>query len=146
MSIHWNIIQQPKELSTISATTWMNLKDIMKMDKGYILHDFIMMTFQKRQGLEGQTRGQWLQGLRMGSVVDSKGAGKSREFCGGERTVLYLDCVDGYLTYTFVKTHGIVHCNGWILLYISAIDWMFVSLPPKFICWNLIPQRDGVWR
>lgn len=58
MSIQWNIIQQPKELSTISATTWMNLKDIMKMDKGYILHDFIMMTFQKRQGLEGQTRGQ----------------------------------------------------------------------------------------
>lgn len=50
MSIQWNIIQQQKELSTISATTWMNLKDIMKMDKGYILHDFIMMTFQKRQG------------------------------------------------------------------------------------------------
>lgn len=48
----------------------------------------------------------------MGSIVDSKGARKSREFCGGERTVLYLDCVDGYMTYTFVKTHGIVHCNG----------------------------------
>ena len=86
----------------------MNLKDIMKMDKGYILHGDI----SEKARLEGQTRGQWLQGVRMGSIVDSKGAGKSREFCGGERTVLYLDCVDGYMTYTFVKTHGIVHCNG----------------------------------
>ena len=30
----------------------------------------------------------------MGSVVDSKGPGKSREFCAGERTILYLDCVE----------------------------------------------------
>lgn len=50
MSIQWNIIQQQKEISTISATIWMNPKDIMKMDKSFILHDFIMMTFQKRQG------------------------------------------------------------------------------------------------
>lgn len=47
----------------------------------------------------------------MGSIVDSKGR-EVKEFCGGERTVLYLDCVDGYMTYTFVKTHGMVHCNG----------------------------------
>lgn len=75
--------------------------------KGYLLYNFIYLTFQKGQNYRDIKQISASQELRVGKGADDKGTQKN---LGGDETVLYLDYGGGgYKTWCVCQTFRIVN-------------------------------------
>ena len=68
--------------------------------KGYLLYNFIYLTFQKRQNYRDIKQISTSQELRVGKGTEDKGTQKN---LGGDETVLHLDYGGGYKTWSLCQ-------------------------------------------